>query len=258
MAIDFSGVRAKIEHAYAHLQSLHQEVVLHIQGRPYGLRVDHDSEGRRHTAHLDVYREPDKETFALRIGDIAHNLRSALDHAVYAVAREYGGPSVVAKHERDLGFPITRSENAWTQAVARNMLAGVPSSVVAAIQRRQPYLTHSPPETAELSILKTINDLDKHRLPQTVAGYVVPTEIRFTPALPPNNSGRIFPGPYHDGAQIIEVELPEPNPDMDMQMELVMQIRFPNIPVERDVRDLLDLTAQLIQRTIWWMERVAP
>jgi hypothetical protein len=108
-------------------------------------------------------------------GDVVHNARAALDHAIWQLA---GGKA----HEQT-GFPVVverikvrngEEVDGWA-AVAGNALRGLTDSQVAVVERFQPYqlrslpdvdrLPHGHPLWPNLSVvlLHRLNNIDKHR-----------------------------------------------------------------------------------------------
>ncbi len=255
MALDLSGVNAKIGRAYEHLDALDGEVQRWIRGYPYGTRHEVRDEGREHTGFLEIYRAPDRDHFGLLIGDCAHNLRSALDHLAFAAAAE----GLVAlnltseefnKAEAALQFPITTKEDAWDSALGMGRLKGVSEPVIAEIKRRQPYIASDPPEEDLLFALHWLNNRGKHRLLHAVAAFPQVAVLEFIPELPGPSEGQVFPPPYEDGAKIFEATSAESCPDVRVKVEYVMEIRVWETPLTEDIRELLLKIGQFVQRIV--------
>ena len=131
----------------------------------YVFRTDVESR----STHAITYRsfaveqEAPPEDWPLLAGDAIQNLRAALDHIVYAAS---GG-------EEQTKFPIF-TDPAKFQQKAPGMLKGVPASVVATIEKAQPYRNY-PPDPAQTMLvrLQDLSNLDKHRTLATIASAVV-------------------------------------------------------------------------------------
>lgn len=187
MALDLTGVNAKINRAYEHLQTLHEEIEIWAHTDPYGMRQKVSDDGREHSLTLLVHRYPDSPAFGLLVGDCAQNMRSVLDHLVFAVASDVLSEQELADAEEGLAFPICTTQGAWESAIARGRLRGIEGEVLAAIQKRQPYDTPNRGEQAGgplLSALHWLNNRDKHRVLHALAAFPTMAEIRFTPDLP--------------------------------------------------------------------------
>lgn len=154
-----SGVALKLSRAQHHLKELHVEVGkmftkdevctpvpgLNAQGKPI-LRVKN-------------VPEPDPRLGVI-IGDVAHNLRSALDHLVYQLCIP-SGASEPADPEAP-AFPITSSSRRWRGAQWR--LDQAREGTKTRIERLQPYHRRKDPDTRLLWQLRELSDIDKHRL----------------------------------------------------------------------------------------------
>jgi hypothetical protein len=256
MDLDLSGVDAKIERAYEHLQALHAEIERWASTYPYGLRGETHDEGREHIGFLELYRRPDDRRLGLLIGDCAHNFRSALDHLTFAVAAnglnaKGLAPKELEKAQGWIAFPICSSPGSWRAALNGGKLEGAGSRVIAEIKRRQPYHA-ADPTTHDLSILHWLDNWDKHRVLHTFAAFPQIEALNFIPELPGPSQGQIFPtpGPYEDGAKVYHLRTSDPCPDVQVNCELLVQIRIRESPVEEEVRETLPKIGAAVQRII--------
>jgi hypothetical protein len=102
------------------------------------------------------------------VGDIVHNLRSALDHLAWQLVRLDGG-----QPDETTAFPIHLSSlNGRGNPRNLTIAPGIRrSDIMEAVESMQPYdaLRYGhPPETDALGILQRLNNIDKHRLLLTV------------------------------------------------------------------------------------------
>jgi hypothetical protein len=249
MGLDLSGVNAKIERAYAHLQALDAEIETWIRSYPYGLRHDVEDEGREHAGVLEVYLPPDGQKLGLLVGDSVQNFRSALDHLVYTVAKDSLDEEGLAAVEGRLAFPICTSEAAWETELAKGRLDGLSGEVQAVIQRRQPY--HALDPTAhDLAVLHWLNNRDKHRVLHAFAAFPRLESLAFIPELPGPNSGGVAPGPYQDGAEVFRVRTGQPSPHMQVQAMMLVQVRVRDAPEHEEVRELLGRIGASVRRAV--------
>ena len=108
-------------------------------------------------------REAPPDYWPLVAGDAIQNLRSALDHVVYAAAS--------SDNERTQ-FPIFTDPDVY-KAQNPNWLKGVPDSVKATIENAQPNRRFpTNPAVSGLEQLRELSNLDKHRTLTTVASAV--------------------------------------------------------------------------------------
>jgi len=109
-----------------------------------------------------VEREAPSEEWPLLAGEAIQNVRSALDHMVYAASGRQDWTQ----------FPIFTDPNEFERR-APGMLAGVSDSVRATIEKAQPYLDYPPdPAQCMLEELRVLSNLDKHRTLATVVSAV--------------------------------------------------------------------------------------
>src|SRR2546426_4961932 len=84
----FRGSRLKIKRANKHLADFHDMFVTFSKSDCYAATVEEDSEKRTHSLHFVVDVQglnAIRDEATVIIGDILHNLRSALDHLWYQV-----------------------------------------------------------------------------------------------------------------------------------------------------------------------------
>lgn len=106
---------------------------------------------------------------AIRLGEIAHNLRSALDHIVYGISQNHGG-------NKRTQFPIVDDEAKWAGAV-KSMLGGLPDDVVEKIRAVQPF--NFGPNVGRLGlVLSELSNYDKHRDLTAIVGVVHTLDVR--------------------------------------------------------------------------------
>ena len=141
------------------------EVDAYEHGDAYVFRADVESSSAHEITFrcFAVEREAPPEEWPLLAGEAIQNLRSSLDHVVYAAS---GG-------EDRTQFPIFTDTGKFNEK-APGMLQGVPESVRATIEKAQPYHDFPPaPAQAMLEQLRVLSNLDKHRTLTTIASAVV-------------------------------------------------------------------------------------
>ena len=99
---------------------------------------------------------------SLLIGDICNNLRSALDHLLWQLWL-LKDPAF----EGNVYFPICDSPVAFNDKRTTGYIKGLSEVQKAAIESLQPYKTGNP----ALSLLRDVNNSDKHRLVQVIAFF---------------------------------------------------------------------------------------
>jgi len=156
-----SSVDLKVTRAVEHLLQLNQECDRFTQGETYTPSID--------DACLDVTRiyvlahHPPPERISVVVGDVVHNLRSALDHAVWHLGHPPDPKSC---------FPIFETEEAFERRSLR-VLRGVADRTIEAIRDHQPFLLQESPRRHPLWLLHLLSNIDKHRKLGAVASYSV-------------------------------------------------------------------------------------
>ena len=151
--LNLEGVAAKTRRASDGLRSLESDIAAHCDWERQELiaTLVHCTQETLNGDEPQLLVD-----FAIRIGEIAYNLRSALDHLIWAVAAEH--QVTLSRHHE---FPIFRSEAQYRRAAQRK-LSGLPAEYTHAIEAVQPFLSDSP-TGRDLWMLQLVCNIDKHR-----------------------------------------------------------------------------------------------
>lgn len=156
----FGSAWLKIERARRHVGDLEAEIEAYWQTAPVSIQgtgitvTEGGGTGARTFTVGSVKPLPD--SVALLVGDVAHNIRSALDHFAWAAVRNPGTATM---------FPIWGPEDAPTpkkwQDDVRRRLNGASAALQAAVEGLQPWRTGRNPQ---LWYIHELDRIDKHRL----------------------------------------------------------------------------------------------
>jgi hypothetical protein len=207
------SARLKLERAKEHIESLDELVEDWIATDAYTVSREKDTE-TGYTVCRAKIKAPPPDQISIVAGDAVQNLRTALDHAVYAMAAR-AGPVDRATESR-LMFPIAGNENrkgepADGEALFRNMVAngyldGVPDRARDFIQQEQPYHWNEHADGYKYHWLWTVHDLnriDKHRR-LTVATAFLDMQFVTTPeGVEPRITFHRAEGPIKDGDPLV-------------------------------------------------------
>ncbi|MFC0532327.1 hypothetical protein [Phytohabitans kaempferiae] len=168
----------KARRAARHLTELRQEVDAFRSRRPFALTPEPtDTPGR--LAYRLKFREPIPADLSAIVGDVLHNLRSALECVAYELAQRTRGAALTPTEERATTFPIRPTpesfEEFFTENKRRSTLFDARSRT--ALRRVQPFwladqarelnidLNDSVDRVAwdELTRLDALWNIDKHR-----------------------------------------------------------------------------------------------
>jgi hypothetical protein len=119
----------------------------------------------------------------LLLGDIVHNFRASLDHLAWAIYKRGKTPALTEWREQGVYFPITRSNDAFNEALVatpkkRSKLPGVRRADIAIARRYQPYKYGKRNlDNHCFVVLDKLANADKHRTIQPV--QAVPEKAAF-------------------------------------------------------------------------------
>jgi hypothetical protein len=150
--------REKVIRATDHLSTFKAEYDAFAGSEPYRVTADFEPEAGCYIARLHVVREPLR--LSVIIGDIAHNLRSALDFIAWQLALAHVGRRKAERNRRDISFPIVRTDEDFRSHAT---VAFFSDDAKAVLERFQPYHRWNPPEPDLLFQLREISNTDKHR-----------------------------------------------------------------------------------------------
>jgi hypothetical protein len=210
MAHPLYGAYRKIDHARDHLKRLDREVKTFTETNPYRFVTKYDDEGVAHIVFEGGGQVP--VVMSLIVGDVVHNLRSALDHVVYQLALLGGGSGETN------AFPLFWEPGKYRDHQKR-LLRDVPDPYRARIEALQPYhivCGISPKSIPQefwthfwLMGLARLDNLDKHRLLLAAQAVIPMTQspsfkgVRFAKGKWSGEGSRIV---VEDGAELFTIE----------------------------------------------------
>jgi len=160
---EFASCWLKIGRAEKHTATLKDEIGKWSDSKACAMSRKCESEGRRYSMVLHIAIPPDSDRWSLIAAECVQNLRSALDHFIYAVAIHQTGmnPPVDAKL---LQFPICDTPDSFSSHSQLRRIGSLSPSMQAGIEGVQPYNRPHHQIPPLLGILRDLNDFDKHRL----------------------------------------------------------------------------------------------
>jgi hypothetical protein len=174
MAHPLDGALAKVRRAEEHLSSLQQEVGRWREQNRDPMARENNSKRTEFRFYTNWSHPPDPVRWALLLGDGIHNLRSALDHLVYACS----GPYPPKRCE----FPIMRNRDRYflperDESGGLYKIRGIRDGVVRTfIEEAQPWKDPQRLNEHWFWIIHQLDIQDKHRLVTPVA--LVPKDLR--------------------------------------------------------------------------------
>ena len=159
-----TSAREKIRRAETHLADLHSLVAAYANSHPYRVLLDPPGDRGVPIANghrVETWHEPPPAALSTVAGDIVTNLRAALDHVVWGLAK----PKDRGSHT---SFPIHLNDGRRDRETFARKLKGVPKRAIKAIERMQPYNGPGEPGDQPLAVLNALVNEDKHRSLLTV------------------------------------------------------------------------------------------
>jgi hypothetical protein len=148
-------IRAKTDRADEHIKELDAAVRVFLDSCPYEVRLNPNHQTGRIEWTLTSGRVIPIQIAAIA-GDAIQNLRSALDHIVWAL--------VLANNAKPkdgvTGFPISETAKQYTSSSFRRKIEGIGPEALRAIDALRPYKNGNP----TLWQLNSLNVRDKRRL----------------------------------------------------------------------------------------------
>jgi len=145
-------VRAKVARALELLLQLDEQLHVYLDADPVTLQRQVQPDGQTVAIVLRVTRPPPTELSVL-VGEVAHQLRSALDLLAYGLVQAAGNTPT-----RLTSFPVLTARVGGGLKVH----GGVAPAALAVIEELQPY-EHADPDAHPLHVLTTLWNVDKHR-----------------------------------------------------------------------------------------------
>jgi hypothetical protein len=249
--VDLSGVYGKLDRAEKYIEVFRDRLSTFLEGdpKPFGFRTDKTPRPDKSVDYVvaAVVRGQPPFELALLIGDIVHNLHSALDHFAYVLSK----PS--AQKKGRTFFPIFTDECEFKVNGVRGIQT-IEGDERTLIERVQPYAAFElTPDNSPLEILRKLSNLDKHQLPVPMIAAakdgatwlaVDNAKIKWT---------HIEKGPVEDGTPVLVfTAIPEdPAAKMNVNPELALEIRVRGESVSKRSTWIAEMSAESLLGMIY-------
>jgi hypothetical protein len=230
----FTSALAKVSRAEEQTGALEREIDAFFAEKTYEIRESFDAKTSWKEATFFVLREPPLR-WAVIIGEIFHDLRSALDHSISDLTIAENGQPLEGTE-----FPIFESETDYFRLRSKGAdkgkpapgsglykIRGVSSQVQTTINWLQPFeVLKRKSGPSALSVLHLFNVIDKHRTIHIIRARADGGGWRaLRPFGMPMNY--VLPiGEIKDGAKIANRLAIDPNGEMDVEFEFKFFIAF--------------------------------
>jgi len=259
----FDGARAKLERAREQLQSLQAEFQAFLQTEHHAVDVVFDAETGVKTAVYRIIRHfPIR--WAVIIGEIIHDIRSALDHAIYELTvMEQGHPldgTEFPVFDDEPKYFLVNKKGEPVKGGGLYKVRGVNTKAKAIVKDLQPFefrKTHAAHEQPIVTLLHELNIIDKHRTlnlcRQRMQGFgwravrdIHP--IEFTMPLGKLEDGTVL-GRWKPAMS--------PGNEVDMEFHIVIDVAFDNAAPILNGQRVIPICESLIrgaERVLYYLE----
>ena len=198
----------KLEHGFAIRDRL-RDVLAHEQAieREYSRR-DNSDEYTSRTAWAEWVLESDLDytEAALLMGDFIHNLRAAMDHAIWAITPKH----IQETKPTEVAFPLRSTEKSYT-AWAKSRRQWYGPTVFEVLKSSQPFNAVGTGKLHPLHILQFLSNTDKHQLLNIVANSQVDMGgVSVVPEPPGGVASSVNQGVVAKGSTLARVEFARP------------------------------------------------
>lgn len=152
----------RLDRAAHHLQHFEDEALRWLGSNPYSISRELDAEHDKYLLKVHILKPPPGQLGVI-IGDVLHNLRSALDNLAYELAIAHTGdplPNDIAEYSE---FPIFKKP--MTDKQREQKIGGTHPDAQTLINMLQPYQQGDKFNRHPLWALRQLSNIDKHRLP---------------------------------------------------------------------------------------------
>jgi hypothetical protein len=214
------SARAKFVWGYQKMKALNADMTAYVERNPHEITPVSDAAHMSLALIVSVLEEIPALRWGMEFGECIQAFRSSLDHAICEIAsiREGVWPRP-SSQEHILQFPICDTPDAFKKSIWRlgNVLRK-DAAVVRRIEGLQPYNQYPSLNRPLLTLLRELNDRDKHRLITIVRGAIPQMTFNIN-----NGTGErlytlpeLHPGPIEDSTPIVIFRFMTPQPEVQM------------------------------------------
>lgn len=227
------SAEAKFERAVHHADALNAALSDYSKDQKYSFALDTNSDATEYVLKISLVRQPPATLWSTILADSIQNFRACLDHALYGLAVAYNKGVNPPPHDDALQFPIADKPGAFNYAVDnRKRLGALVADPDARklIEDLQPYSRPNLPWRPILSILRDLNDREKHRLIPIISASLQSFEAipvyEARPGLVGNYRIRMV-GPIEGPTEVYRMTFNQPV--YDLKLEQIQVAAFPGI-----------------------------
>jgi len=221
------GARDKLARAEEHFNVLRTELADYAGQNPVAFSSQHNVETNQPLLEYIYTVEkliPPPDRWSLLVGDIVHNLRSALDHAAWSLVCNEKGEGFAEQHARSIYFPICFELDKFE---GNFVIKQATPAQAEALRQAQPFVWQKPDiEIDALWVLHRMSIVDKHRELHVVNFVANKSIVTSNPFLAGGKSEFLEKGPLREGMRALRfTALRPPTPgSIDVANKVTTQI----------------------------------
>lgn len=245
---ELEGARRKLIRADHHLHALWRELKVFSESDACSIRSETNlGRGGEPFIRCNYFidrLEPIPHNWSLYVGDVLGNLRSALDHAAWAVVLHQRGVEFAHANRKRIYFPIWPTPEEFAGCF---VVQNVSSEAVDAFRESQPYVYGKSDETFRDSLraLQELVNIDKHRELHIAIFKGHQAKVTTQPAIPGGKGEFVHKGPLYVGAKVatfsgLRPESPKVNVQCDLTIEIALEVTptTPFVPLQVGLREI--------------------
>jgi hypothetical protein len=177
------GPRGKLIRAGQQARMLNRHCEAYVASAPIELVARFDAATASHLVYTQG--RPPPLYLKLILGEIIHDLRSALDQLAWQLAIQHTQPSELASRKamNAIQFPISSSEDSFRTHRAMRYFG---KDAAAQIDVLQPYHNVGSPLINPLAVVQELSNTDKHQVLRPSLGQIRPDDLTFRSTEPIN------------------------------------------------------------------------
>jgi hypothetical protein len=239
-----AGIAAKLDRAALHLESFREELQRFNKAHAGVIFGEIHKDGQTH-----VYRPtyvPDlPDDWSCIVGDCLHNMRTALDHLAWQLVIASGHQPTPST-----SFPIRNAPG------SADIFPFITDGMRAEVDAVQPYHVGKQANRQWLSILKQLDDIDKHRTLVVIVTVLGGLGVRG------QRQGQVslLRRRLKLGQPVARITYPSPEPEVDQNIYFSLDAAFaePKVIQNHGVALALDSTLRTVRSVIGRFEQFVP
>jgi hypothetical protein len=172
-----AGPEAKLDRAVEHLETVERECGRFLKTKPYSVTAEFEPKTGDHVVCFRI-RKQMPLSMSVRVGELIHDLRSALEHVAWVLACQTTAVEDLWKTPEKIGYPVAYTYAAFSGHSVTPFLSDAAKATLSPLQ---PYVEGSDAERHPLAHLHHLWNIDKHRVLQGSAGRVDLSRVTFVP-----------------------------------------------------------------------------